>query len=117
MSALYGTLQGCRGEATRCGTRNSGIRVSAQSWNGSLITYLDQNEKDEKPTVRLYVSDGSSCSSWSAEEVFHGTLDELKEAFNLLKDIKSGKVSTVRHRDPDGSKKLKKQLAYLGLDK
>jgi len=88
MSALYGTLQGCRGEATRCGTRASGIRVSAQSWNGSLITYLDQNEKDETPKVRLYVSDGSACSTWDSEKVFEGTLDELKE---VLKDYRQKK--------------------------
>ena len=88
MSALYGTLQGCRGEATRCGTRASGIRVSAQSWNGSLITYLDQDEKDENPKVRLYVSDGSSCSTWDSEKVFEGTLDELKE---VLKDYRQKK--------------------------
>lgn len=45
MSHFYGTLQGSRGEATRCGTKNSGMEVHAASWSGAI-------------QVRLYVKDG-----------------------------------------------------------
>ena len=76
MSALYGTLQGCRGEATRCGSKSSGLRVSAQSYNGSLITYMDINDNGET-VVKLKISDDSS--SYGDEKIFEGTLEELKE--------------------------------------
>lgn len=35
MSHFYGTLQGHRGEATRCGSKDSGIQVTAASWEGA----------------------------------------------------------------------------------
>lgn len=75
MSKLYGSLQGCRGEATRCGSKNSGMRASVQSWNGSLVSYMDLDEND-KPVITLKTSDGSSCIGY--ETIFRGSLEELK---------------------------------------
>lgn len=75
MSALYGSLQGCRGEATRTGSKNSGMRASVQSWNGSLVSYMDLDEND-KPVITLKTSDGSSCIGF--ETIFRGSLEELK---------------------------------------
>ena len=40
MSHFYGTIQGNRGEATRCGTKNSGINVYAAGWAGCIHTTL-----------------------------------------------------------------------------
>lgn len=77
MSTLYGSLQGARGEATRCGTKSSGMRASVQSWNGSLVSYMSLDE-NEKPIIRLYISEHSTGSSWGASLVFSGTLEELK---------------------------------------
>ena len=76
MSKLYGSLQGCRGEATRCGSKNSGMRASVQSWNGSLISYMDLDE-NEKPIITLKTSDGSSCIGF--ETIFRGSLEDLKK--------------------------------------
>lgn len=45
MSHFYGTLQGTRGEATRCGTKNSGIRTIAASWKGAIAVYVYQDEQ------------------------------------------------------------------------
>lgn len=36
MSHFYGTLQGSRGIATRCGDKKSGIRTIAASWAGAI---------------------------------------------------------------------------------
>lgn len=36
MSEFYGILQGSRGEATRCGSKASGIEATAETW-GSVI--------------------------------------------------------------------------------
>jgi hypothetical protein len=75
MSALYGSLQGCRGEATRTASKNSCIRASVQSWNGSLVSYMDLDEND-KPVITLKTSEGSS--GYGSEIIFRGSLEELK---------------------------------------
>ena len=43
MSHFYGTLKGNRGQATRCGTKNSGITVVAASWKGAVRIELFQD--------------------------------------------------------------------------
>jgi hypothetical protein len=40
MAHYYGTLQGSRGRATRCGTRDSGVRTTAASWAGAVEVTL-----------------------------------------------------------------------------
>ena len=75
MASLYGSLQGCRGEATRCGSKSSGVRASVQSWQGSLISYMDLDD-NENPIITLKTSGGSS--SYGNETIFRGSLEELK---------------------------------------
>lgn len=36
MSEFYGRIQGSRGEATRCGSKDSGISATAETW-GSVL--------------------------------------------------------------------------------
>lgn len=36
MSEFYGRLRGSRGEATRCGTKSSGIKVTAETWHSII---------------------------------------------------------------------------------
>lgn len=74
MSKFYGTVSGAaQTEATRRGF--DGIRVSAQSWDGSHITRMNYDH-DGRLIVDLAVSEGSS-SCWGST-IFRGTLDELK---------------------------------------
>ena len=40
MSHFYGTLRGSRGEATRCGTKKSGLVTYAASWSGAIRTHI-----------------------------------------------------------------------------
>ena len=40
MSHFYGTMKGSRGEATRCGTKKSGMVITAASWNGAIQVQL-----------------------------------------------------------------------------
>ena len=75
MSALYCAIQGCRGEATRCGSKSSGVRASVQSWQGSLISYMDLDD-NENPIITLKTSEGSS--GYGNETIFSGSLEELK---------------------------------------
>lgn len=74
MAAFFGTVRGNRGEATRCGTADSGISASVQSYRGSVSMWL--RYLDDKPTVDVYINDGSSrCGRWA----FTGTIDELRD--------------------------------------
>ncbi len=47
MSHFYGTMQGSRGQATRCGTKSSGIEVVAAAWGGAIRTTLFVNEQGQ----------------------------------------------------------------------
>jgi hypothetical protein len=40
MSHFYGVLNGSRGEATRLGTKSSGMTATAASWQGAVRTQL-----------------------------------------------------------------------------
>ena len=42
MSHFYGTLQGSRGQATRCGTKNSGVSTVAAGWKGAVETFVTE---------------------------------------------------------------------------
>lgn len=74
MSALYGFVEGNRGPATRGGSKNSGLRVAAQSYDGSLITFMDY-DNDDKLRVELRVREGSGA--YGGDEIFRGSLEDL----------------------------------------
>lgn len=40
MAHFYGTLQGNRGEASRCGSPSSGLVTEAASWQGAVRCYV-----------------------------------------------------------------------------
>lgn len=75
MSTFYGTVEGNRGVGTRCGTYESGIRASAQSYDGSVITKLDYNVRGEL-VVKVSMSRGSSCYG---TRVWEGTFSDFVE--------------------------------------
>lgn len=72
MSKFYGQVLGSANtSASRRGYRN--IKVSAQSYDGSLITFLSYDENG-KLCVDL---DYNEDSSMYGRTVFSGTMDEL----------------------------------------
>jgi hypothetical protein len=73
MSKLYGQIQGHRGAATRCG--HSHIKASVQSYDGSVITELQYNDKGQLMLeVTVAKDESTSCRG---SRVFYGTLDEF----------------------------------------
>ena len=77
MSKFYGQVFGASStDASRRGTND--IRVSAQSWDGSVITTLDYNDED-KLRVRLAIDDDSSSTG---NVVFRGTFEDFKKVFD-----------------------------------
>jgi hypothetical protein len=74
MSKFYGQVYGqAKTEASRRGSRD--IKVSAQSWDGSVITYLEY-DKDDQLEVTISIAEGSSSYGYT---YFRGSLEELKE--------------------------------------
>lgn len=52
MAHFRGTIRGARGTESRLGTRNSGLSVEAQSWQGKIV--VDLYEKDGTDYARVY---------------------------------------------------------------
>lgn len=51
MAHFYGTLQGNRGETTRCGSKNSGLETWSAGWNGAVRVQL--YHRDGQDYVRI----------------------------------------------------------------
>ena len=103
MSKTYCTCIGSRGDRTARGG-NDGCRASVQSYEGSICV-SNWFDSDDQLKVRVGTNDGSSCySDWNSAD-FNGTFQEFKDLLKLAADIKSGKVSVVRHREPKNKSK------------
>jgi len=79
MAHFYGNLKGARGEATRCGTRDSGIRVSARSWAGSVSVEFE--DRDGRAFVHLFARDGSGIGG---KLLYSGPLSSLVNASHIV---------------------------------
>jgi hypothetical protein len=55
MAHFYGTLKGSRGEATRCGTKSSGLQITAASWAGAVAVELYQNTATGEDMCHVYL--------------------------------------------------------------
>ncbi len=96
MSRTYATLTGGRSTLTQRG-HGDGVRVSCQSWDGSVIV-SNRYDCDDKLELRIGTNEGSGTyTDWKSND-FVGTFEEFKELLKLHQDIKSGRVSVVRHR-------------------
>jgi len=53
MSHFYGTLQGARGQSTRCGHKSTGLTTVAASWKGAIQVFLGHNEETGEDTYEV----------------------------------------------------------------
>ena len=98
MSKTYATLTGGRSTLTQRG-HSDGVRVSCQSYDGSVIV-SNRYDCDDKLELRIGTNEGSGTyTDWKSND-FVGTFEEFKQLLQLHQDIKSGRVSVVRHRKP-----------------
>lgn len=96
MAKTYATIEGSRQPKT-CTGGNTGVRASAQSYDGSIIVCNRYNDEGQLE-VRVGTSDGSSCyTDWNSHD-FRGTFEEFKDLLKLAADIKAGRASVVHHR-------------------
>ena len=76
MSHFYGTLRGSRVEATRCGTKNSGIIVEAASWDGCVRISIRHNKETGKD--EFHVMQTLWHGSGVSEKIASGIVGERK---------------------------------------
>lgn len=62
MAHFYGRMQGQRGEATRCGSKLSGITTTAASWNGAVRVELYEHNGVDHARVELTPWHGKGTS-------------------------------------------------------
>ena len=85
MAKFYGTLQGNRGEATRCGSDR--IDVSAQSYDGSVMVSLWYNEDDLMVKIKMASNASTNCFG---ETLYSGKFEDLLKAEIKIKKVKKG---------------------------
>lgn len=78
MSAFYGTIEGQRGPATRCGSKSSGIKAAAQSWDGSVITTLRYGTRDDEEVLMVEVNTSEGSSAYG-HRIWNGSFEEFVE--------------------------------------
>ena len=78
MSHFYGTVSGSRGMATRMGSKNSGLRVNAAGWGGSIRVQLCEDHGKDTYTVSLVPWQSSGGQS---RVIAEGPLDANADEF------------------------------------
>lgn len=68
MSRFYGSMQGSRGEATRCGTVSSGIRTHVRGWDIGAVVIVAQCDKCGEDYVKVALTGGSNDTALSKGE-------------------------------------------------
>ena len=63
MAKYYGTIQGNRGKASRCGTKTSGLRVTANSWSIGAEVSVKYDPELDADVVYIYTTTGSNSYS------------------------------------------------------
>jgi len=76
MSHFYGVLQGNRGQATRCGTKKSELRVTAASWQGAVEIRLWHDPETDKNMVSVYKRSWHGAGIWKI--LYKGPVGEEK---------------------------------------
>lgn len=75
MSHFYGTLQGSRGEATRAGSKDSGLTAVAASWEGAVrVTLHHSGDGKDVATVELIPWQGAGIN----KVLYHGPVSGKK---------------------------------------
>ena len=96
MSHFYADIQGARGEATRTGTKSSGITAHARGWDigGKVECYFDECTGED--VVVFYLTKGSN--GYSEKEIARATNKGMRYA-----DAKVQLVNKVESINKDES--------------
>jgi hypothetical protein len=79
MARFYGAVQGARGEATRLGGTDSGLRTEACSWQGKIVVRLGaDHQRPDINTVSIHVDQHGSSSNRTGD-IFYGSFEDIAE--------------------------------------
>lgn len=112
MAEFYGTVSG-RAEtaASRCGSKRSGIHVSAQSWEGSVQVAM-KRDRNDRLVVELSTSDGSNMFG---RTLFRGSMAELRGTFRQKHPVDKMELSEYvkRRIELNGNDAVSNELGML----
>ena len=77
MSHFYGTLQGSRGETTRCGTKKSGLVTYAASWSGAIRTHVWHDHQIKRDRYEVWESPWKGIGN--SRLIERGTINDPEE--------------------------------------
>ena len=60
MAQYYASIQGNHGEATRMGTKKTGMEAHIRGWNIGVRVYCRWNEETNKDEITVYRTGGSN---------------------------------------------------------
>lgn len=60
MAHFYAQIHGNKGEATRCGSKNSGIYSHTRGWKVGCETIIHYDEDSGKDKISIYLTSGST---------------------------------------------------------
>lgn len=63
LAHFYGTTQGNRGEATRCGSKSSGLVSSVNGWEIGGTIEISHDKDNDRDEVEIYITSGSGNGS------------------------------------------------------
>lgn len=65
MAQFRATIQGCRGEASRLGTKRSGITAKINGWNCGIVVFAEYDETLGKDVFHITKTGGSNKKNLS----------------------------------------------------
>lgn len=102
MSHFYGKLQGNKGEATRCGTRNSGLLAAANGRDiGGVVRAIEHDNQD---VMWFTLTGGSKGGSrqWSVAEITQADLCNLTAGTHRLVPARIEPIVVVPLHEDEG---------------
>lgn len=60
MAQFRATIQGNRGEASRCGNKNSGIHATINGWHVGITVVAEYDRRQERDVFTVFKTSGSS---------------------------------------------------------
>lgn len=102
MAHFYGWIQGNRGEATRMGSKDSGIDAWVQGWNSRISAGVEYDSRTGKDVGGVRFGTGPSNYNGGALAINFHNLDDVINALN------SGdpKINALRQKIYDDISKL-----------
>ena len=121
MSHFYGVLDGSRGQATRCGTKNSGMTVNAMSWSGCVRVDIHHDETTGKDRFTVEQRQHPSNGAGICEEIAEGIIGETtakKESAPTALDVMRTILEWAESRDgsPESDEKALRIIAETATD-